>query len=190
MFNYLFDGSGALSGPVEFPLTPGIGIQLPANAVELTYELPEPEAGRSWALINGIPREVVDRRGLVYRKDGGAQQVWTELGELPDALTAEPWPGDFHVWRDNAWQPDEQIRLADARERILATRDGLLRDAVLRIAPLQYAEDIGDASHDEQLLLIEWKLYSVELNRIEKQSGFPHVVTWPVVPGATVAVIA
>lgn len=190
MFNYLFDSSGALSGPVEFPVTPGIGVQLPANAVELTYELPEPENGRSWALINGIPREVADRRGVVYRKDSGAQQDWADLGELPDTLTAEPWPGEFHVWRENGWQPDEQARLASDRERLLATRDDLLRDAVLRIAPLQYAEDIGDASHDEQLLLIEWKLYSVELNRIEKQSGFPYAVTWPVPPDVKPALVA
>ncbi|MBT9266037.1 tail fiber assembly protein [Pseudomonas sp. MG-9] len=186
MFNYLFDGSGALSGPVEFPVTPGIGIQLPANAVELTYELPEPEAGRSWALINGVPREVIDRRGVVYRKDGGAQQIWSELGELPDTLTAQPWPGEFHVWRDNAWVLDEQARLSSVRQQCLDKRDALLRDAVLRIAPLQYAEDIGDANHDEQLLLIEWKLYSVELNRIEQQVGFPVEISWPVVPGTTV----
>ncbi|MFJ2461807.1 tail fiber assembly protein [Pseudomonas neuropathica] len=187
MFNYLFDGSGALSGPVEFPVTPGIGIQLPANAIELMYELPESEAGRSWALINGVPREVIDRRGVVYRKDGGAQQIWTELGDLPDSLTAQRWPGEFHVWRDNAWVLDEQTRLASVRQQSRDLRDVLLRDAVLRIAPLQYAEDIGDASHDEQLLLIEWKLYSVELNRIEKQIGFPDEITWPVAPGAAVA---
>lgn len=187
MFNYLFDGSGALSGPVEFIVTPGIGIQLPGNAVELAYELPEPEPGRSWALIKGVPREVIDRRGVVYRKDGGAQQIWTELGELPDTLTAQPWPGEFHIWRDNAWVLDEQARLASVRQQCLGQRDALLRDAVLRIAPLQYAEDIGDANHDEQLLLIEWKLYSVELNRIEKQAGFPDEITWPVAPGAAVA---
>jgi hypothetical protein len=186
MFNYLFDGSGALSGPVEFFVTPGIGIQLPSNAVELSFELPELESGHAWALINGVPREVIDRRGLVYRKDGGVQLIWNELGELPDTLTAQPWPGEFHVWRDNAWQLDAQVRLTSISQQARETRDALLRDAVLRIAPLQYAEDIGDASHEEQLQLLEWKLYSVELNRIEKQTGFPEEITWPVVPGTTV----
>jgi hypothetical protein len=89
------------------------------------------------------------------------------------------------VWRDNAWQLDEQARLHSVSQQILEERDTLLRDAVLRIAPLQYAEDIGDASHEEQLQLLEWKLYSVELNRIEKQAGFPEEITWPVVPGTT-----
>lgn len=186
MFNYLFDGSGALSGPVEFIVTPGIGVQLPGNAVELSFELPEPEAGRSWALINGVPREVIDRRGVVYRKDGGAQLIWTELGELPDTLTAQPWPGEFHIWRDNAWVLDTQARLSCVKQQFLDKRDALLREAVLRIAPLQYAEDIGDASHDEKLLLIEWKLYSVELNRIEKKANFPEGITWPAVPCTTI----
>jgi hypothetical protein len=54
----------------------------------------------------------------------------------------------------------------------------------LRIAPLQYAEDIGDASHDEQLALMEWKLYSVELSRIEQQASFPTEIVWPRAPGS------
>jgi hypothetical protein len=184
MFNYLFDHSGALSGPVTFFVTPGIGIQLPSNAVELSFELPPPEQGRIWALVNKVPREVIDRRGLVYRKDGGAQQVWNELGELPEDFTSEPWPGDFYIWRDNAWKLDDAAQLADFKIQALAKRDRLLSEAVLRIAPLQYAEDIGDASHDEQLALLEWKLYSVELNRLEQQAGFPGEINWPVVPGA------
>ena len=186
MFNYLIDHLGCLTGPVEFDVTPGLGVQLPSNAIQLSFQLPAPESGRVWTLVNSVPRELIDRRGMVYRKDGGAQQIWTELGELPDTLTAQPWPGEFHIWRDNAWVLDEQACLASVRQQCLDQRDALLRDAVLRIAPLQYAEDIGDASHDEQLLLIEWKLYSVELNRIEKQAGFPDEITWPVAPGSAV----
>ena len=49
------------------------------------------------------------------------------------------------------------------------------------------AANFRDADHDEQLLLIEWKLYSVELNRIEKQPGFPDDITWPIAPGTAVA---
>jgi hypothetical protein len=185
MFYYLLDNSSALSGPVEFSVTPGIGIQLPSNAVELSFELPSAEIGRVWALVNNVPREVIDRRGLVYRKDGGAQQVWSELGELPENFTAEPWPGDYYFWSDNAWKFDDAARLSDLKDQVLAKRDTLLRDAVLRIAPLQYAEDIGDASHDEQLALLEWKLYSVELNRLEQQAKFPAEIDWPQVPALT-----
>ncbi len=186
MFNYLIDDVGALIGPVEFFVTPGIGVQLPANAVQLAYQLPTAELGRTWAMDNGIPRELIDLRGTVFRKDNGARQTWNELGALPPELTSEPCPDDFHVWQDNVWVPSESLRLADITAKVVAQRDTLLRDAVLRIAPLQYAEDIGDASHEEQLQLLEWKLYSVELNRLEKQSGFPDEITWPIVPGAAV----
>ncbi|MDN3222758.1 tail fiber assembly protein [Pseudomonas nunensis] len=185
MFNYLIDNAGALSGPVEFFVTPGIGIQLPSNAVELSFELPPLEQGRTWALINNVPREVIDRRGVAYRKEGGAQQIWSELGELPDALTTAPWPGAFYVWRNNTWELDDQARLAHFISQVLTQRDALLREAVLRIAPLQYAEDIGDTTHIEQLALMEWKLYSVELNRLEQQTNFPTAIDWPQVPGST-----
>ncbi|MCE6979691.1 phage tail protein [Pseudomonas frederiksbergensis] len=184
MFNYLIDSSGVLSGPVEFQVTPGLGVQAPSNAVELSFELPAPESGRVWAVLNNVPREVVDRRGVVYRKESGAQQVWSELGELTDTLTTEPWPGEGYAWIDNTWKLDEVARLSAIKSEVLKKRDSLLRDAVLRIAPLQYAEDISDASHEEQLQLLEWKLYSVELNRIEQQVGFPGEITWPAMPGS------
>lgn len=183
MFNYLIDDAGALVGPVEFFVTPGIGVQLPANAVQLAYELPPAEQGRTWAMSDGVPRELIDQRGNVFNKDNGAQQTWSRLGALPEELTAAPCPDEFHVWRDQAWVMDESLRLADTTLKVLTQRDALLREAVLRIAPLQYAEDIGDASHEEQLRLLEWKLYGVELNRIEKQAGFPLLITWPVAPG-------
>ena len=184
MFNYLIDDSGALSGPVEFPVVPGIGMQLPGNAVTLSIELSPPPGGFAWAYVKGVLQQQADFRGDVYRTDTGLRETWTKLGELPEGFTTQPWPGGFHMWIDNAWQVDEAARLTDLKKVVLAQRDALLRDTVLRIAPLQYAEDIGDASHEEQLQLLEWKLYSVELNRIEQQAGFPSEITWPVVPGS------
>lgn len=184
MFNYLIDDSGALVGPVEFQPVPGLGLQLPSNAVTLSIELAPAPEGFAWAYDNGSLQQRVDCRGDVYRTDTGIRQTWTRLGELPEGFTQLPWPGGFHAWVENTWQVDEAAQLADLKRVVLAQRDALLRDAVLRIAPLQYAEDIGDADHNEQLLLIEWKLYSVELNRLDKQSGFPHEFIWPAVPGA------
>lgn len=183
MFNYLIDDSGALTGPVEFPVVPGIGVQLPSNAVTLSIELsPSPE-GFAWAYVNGALQQQADFRGDVYRTDTCIRETWTGLGALPEGYTTQPWPGGFHVWIDGRWQVNEEARLADVKKMALSRRDALLRDAVLRIAPLQYAEDIGDASHEEQLQLLEWKLYSVELNRIEKQAGFPNEINWPASPG-------
>lgn len=186
MFYYLFDKAGELKGPVALPVTPGVGVQLPSNAVELSFKLPLPEKDRTWALVDNVPREVVDRRGVVYHKASGRQQVWSELGELPEAFTTDPCPGEHYVWADDKWQIDRESQLSCIKAEALSKRDVLLRDAMLRIAPLQYAEDIGDASDEEQLALMEWRLYSVELNRIHKQAAFPDEINWPVVPASTV----
>lgn len=182
MFYYLFDSVGALTGPMEFPVTPGIGVQLPSNAIELSFELPLPEAGRSWALVNNVPRELIDCRGVVYHKDSGRQQLWDEFGPLPQTLTAEPYPGDHHIWVDEQWVLDGESQLNGIKVGVLVRRDALLGDAILRIAPLQYAEDMGEATDEEQLALMEWKLYSVELNRIHHQAGFPKNINWPMAP--------
>ncbi|MEJ5039176.1 tail fiber assembly protein [Pseudomonas sp. MYb398] len=64
----------------------------------------------------------------------------------------------------------------------LAQRDALMAVAATRMAPLQYAVDLGDATADEEAMLAAWKRYSVDLNRIEQQETFPDQVDWPVSP--------
>lgn len=186
MFIYLFDESGVISGPVELFVTPGMGIQIPSNGIQLSFELPPAQDHHSWVMVNGVPREMVDWRGPVYCKATGAVAQWIEFGELPDPFTVEPWPGNHYVWRDNAWAFDERLQTADLKREALVKRDKLLREVIQKIAPFQYAEDIGDATDAEQLALMEWKLYSVELNRIQHQSGFPTEIDWPVAPVSAV----
>ncbi|WP_336331653.1 tail fiber assembly protein [Pseudomonas putida] len=65
--------------------------------------------------------------------------------------------------------------------RATVKRDRLLSEAALRIAPLQDAVDLGSATTAEVELLRAWKVYRVELNRLEQQTGFPVDVTWPTV---------
>ena len=64
----------------------------------------------------------------------------------------------------------------------VAQRDALLALAGLRIAPLQDAVDLEDASNEDSALLKQWKQYRVALNRIQDQSGFPKKISWPVAP--------
>lgn len=71
-----------------------------------------------------------------------------------------------------------QFVRSDAVQR----RDELLAVAALRIAPLQDAADLGSATDAEAALLLSWKQYRVELNRIEQQAGFPTVIEWPESP--------
>ena len=84
MVYYLIDDAGALIGPVELPVIPGFGPQLPSNAVDLPNELPEPGTHTVWAMVDGAPKEMPDRRGPVYRTDTEPQtwgtDVWSPSG--------------------------------------------------------------------------------------------------------------
>ncbi|PAW49426.1 phage tail protein [Pseudomonas moraviensis] len=57
-----------------------------------------------------------------------------------------------------------------------------MRVAGLRIAPLQDAVDLDEATEEEALLLTQWKQYRVLLNRLETQPGWPEQIQWPVAP--------
>jgi hypothetical protein len=65
---------------------------------------------------------------------------------------------------------------------LLAKRDQKLRDATLRIAPLQDAMDLDEATMEEETALNAWKRYRIALNRVEQQPGFPHEISWPMAP--------
>jgi len=75
---------------------------------------------------------------------------------------------------------------APTREQMVATanaqRDSLLAMAALRIAPLQYAVDLETATESDMTSLTTWKLYSIQVNRVSDQAGFPSVIDWPVQP--------
>ena len=121
---------------------------------------------------------------LVYMQ---ALRDWPQSSSFPDSQyrpVAPPWmPSDFQRSRQHLQQDhDQALQLAELKREALAKRDELLREAVQNISPFQYAEDIGDANDQEQLALMEWKRYSVELNRIQHQSGFPADINWPIVP--------
>ncbi|WP_081009945.1 tail fiber assembly protein [Pseudomonas asplenii] len=66
---------------------------------------------------------------------------------------------------------------------VLSERDARLGIASLRIAPLQDAVDLGDATESEKSELKLWKQYRVSVNRVTEQEGFPSAVEWPEAPG-------
>lgn len=55
-------------------------------------------------------------------------------------------------------------------------RDRLLTLATLRIAPLQDAADLDDASATDEALLKQWKQYRVAVNRVDLTA---EPVVWP-----------
>lgn len=66
---------------------------------------------------------------------------------------------------------------------VLLERDRLLSICSLKIAPLQYAEDLGDQTEQEKKKIELWKAFSRDVNRITQQPSFPFEVSWPEMPG-------
>lgn len=75
-----------------------------------------------------------------------------------------------------------ELTLEDLRRIALGQRDDLLGIAALRIAPLQDAVDLDDATQEEVSLLKKWKQYRILLNRIHDQPEFPSSIEWPAEP--------
>lgn len=106
---YIIDSAGILSGPVELSVTPGLGVQMPSNAMRLAEQLPAPAAGHVWALVEGEPTQLADHRGTVYRTDTGEAIQREQLGALPPELTIEPRPTADHRWNGHAWVFDSEL---------------------------------------------------------------------------------
>ena len=113
MYIYIADNAGVLTRPIELPVIPGIGIQVPGNGIQLAAKLANPSAGKVWALVDGQPQQLTDHRGTVYSTATGAEQQHAELGELPEGLTTEPRPSADHSWSGNAWGFDAALQTAN-----------------------------------------------------------------------------
>lgn len=113
MHIYIADSADVLSGPVVLPVIPGIGVQVPSNAIQVANKLANPTAGKVWALVGGQPQQLADHRGTVYRTDTGAAEQHTELGNLPEGLTTVPRPSVDHSWSGNAWTFDATLQAAN-----------------------------------------------------------------------------
>lgn len=138
---------------------------IPAHA----YLDPPPTPGKNEAAVrSGDEWGIVDDyRGTPYYLEGPQRYVIEDLGvTVPEGATTE--------------QPPPTI--AELTAEALANRDNLIFTAGLRIAPLQDAEDLGDATADDTKLLKAWKAYRVAVNRVTDQPKFPKVIAWPKLP--------
>jgi hypothetical protein len=67
----------------------------------------------------------------------------------------------------------------DQSDIAAAQRDALLAFAAIRIAPLQDAIDLDEATAEEIAGLKEWKQYRIALNRLDLTTN---IVDWPLAP--------
>lgn len=114
---------------------------------------------------------------IEYWPDGSVKGLISRTRD--DVPEGYKWVPEGEILPTPAEQPltPEQI-LSSAK----AEQDSLLTYATLRINPLQYAVDLEEATAEDIALLKEWKKYSVDLNRIDQQPGYPNEIKWPVLP--------
>lgn len=103
-----------------------------------------------------------------------------ELVAVPDDVTVSP--GDSFDGTTFGPPPPPPVPPPPTAAEVLVQRDALLALATVRIAPLQDAVDLDEATPAEVAALKAWKQYRVLLNRIEQQAGFPAAVDWPKAP--------
>lgn len=113
--------------------------------------------------------------------------VQFEAGKIVTVFGGEPdrdvWPDYSEVEEDDPQYLSFMSLFSPSPEQVTsATKDELMRSAALKIAPLQYAVDLKIQTPSELNLLKAWKEYSVALNRVQDQSGFPESVVWPETP--------
>lgn len=103
------------------------------------------------------------------------------VAQMVDISDATPQPAYGWVYQDGVFA--EPAPVQQTAEEILAfntaTRDSLLSQAGLAMAPLQDAVDLGVATAEEVALLTQWKQYRVGLNRTDLAVVSPD---WPLQP--------
>lgn len=134
-----------------------------------------------WALVD-------DHRGSVaYDKVSRQPSVIDQLGPIPDVLTLIAPQSNFDVWDNELvmWVKDLAAEQAWQVEQATYQRQALMSEASQEIAVLVDSLDssiINDPSDDDQVKLIAWKTYRVELSKIDQQPGYPTVINWPTKP--------
>ena len=117
--------------------------------------------GNQYAIELCFPASFVDACVEITGLDPMPGQRWTYDG----TTFAAPVP----------YQPTpEEIKAVNT-----STRDYLLAQATLAIAPLQDAVDLDEATAQEIALLKKWKQYRVAVNRVDLTQASP---IWPTQP--------
>ncbi|WP_061324933.1 tail fiber assembly protein [Serratia rubidaea] len=98
-------------------------------------------------------------------------------GQPPEGKQRGASPDGLPCWIDIPPLTAEQLRAKAARQQ-----SSLLDAAGKVIAPLQDADDLGIATTDELEKLKRWKIYRVQLNRLNPEDA-PNI-HWPLAPEA------
>ena len=94
----------------------------------------------------------------------------------------DPLPDQNWTYKRGKFAAPAPIKDVDPIAAVVIERDRLLSYATLRMAPLVDAQDLGSITDAEASMLMGWKQYRVDLNRIGDQIGYPDKIDWPVAP--------
>lgn len=174
MYVYVFDELGILFGPVD-PVVPGLGRLIPSNGIELEEELVKAEEGKAWALVNDVPTQLADNRGMVYDVKTGMEVEWVKLGEVPAEYTSVPCPGPHHVWDGTEWAPDPVVQAE-------LQRNQLMEKANQATAGMTDAFIAGLLNSADTKTFKAFAAYKLALSKIDQQPGYPTTIDWPTSP--------
>ncbi|ECD5869801.1 tail fiber assembly protein [Salmonella enterica subsp. enterica serovar Muenster] len=119
-----------------------------------------------------------DHRGeTVYDTTTGNQVYISAPGSLPENVTSVSPDGEYQKWDGKAWVKDEAAEKAAQLRQAEETKSRLLQMASEKIAPLQDAVDLDEATDKEKASLLAWKKYRVQVNRVDTS-----IPTWPGMP--------
>ncbi|EIU8459523.1 tail fiber assembly protein [Salmonella enterica] len=122
-----------------------------------------------------------DHRGeTVYDTTTGNQVYISDPGPLPENVTSVSPDGEYQKWDGKAWVKDEEAEKAAQLRQAEETKNNLLKMATEKIAPLQDAVDLGEATDDEKARLLAWKKYRVQVNRVDTSTA--PKIDWPKKP--------
>ncbi|EED3335614.1 tail fiber assembly protein, partial [Salmonella enterica subsp. enterica] len=75
--------------------------------------------------------------------------------------------GEYQKWDGKAWVKDEAAEKAAQLRQAEETKSRLLQMASEKIAPLQDAVDLNEATDKEKVSLLAWRKYRVLVNRVD-----------------------
>ncbi|EDR2500177.1 tail fiber assembly protein [Salmonella enterica subsp. enterica] len=122
-----------------------------------------------------------DHRGeTVYDTTTDNQVYISELGPLPENVTSVSPDGEYQKWDGKAWVKDEAAEKAAQLRQAEETKNRLLQIASEKIAPLQDAVDLDEATDKEKASLLAWRKYRVQVNRVDTLKP-----VWPEKPASS-----
>jgi len=119
--------------------------------------------------------------GYAVKRDGTG---WKRVdGEFPDESNPTGvYPDLSFEYFTTEIPADPVAGTAELEADAIANIDRFLTVAALRIAPLQDAADLDEATPADLALLKKWKQYRVSVNRVPDQPEYPKSIAWPVEP--------